>query len=91
MIVGPLSAVGIREWDKRIQHRIRPGFEMLVDNFSAGILGAAFCILGFLVIGPVFKQLTTWAGDGVHDLVKASLIPLAYPGGEGADVDRRGR
>jgi PTS system mannitol-specific IIC component len=25
----------------------------------------------------VFKQLTTWAGNGVHDLVKASLIPLA--------------
>ena len=50
---------------------------MLVDNFSAGILGMLFCILGFLVIGPVFKQLTTWAGDGVHDLVKASLIPLA--------------
>jgi PTS system mannitol-specific IIC component len=77
MIVGPLSAYLIREWDRRVQHRIRPGFEMLVDNFSAGILGAAFCILGFLVIGPVFKQLTTWAGDGVHDLIKASLIPLA--------------
>src|SRR5437588_1338932 len=77
MIVGPASAWLLREWDRRIQPRIRPGFEMLVDNFSAGILGAAFCILGFLVIGPVFKQLTTWAGDGVHDLVKASLIPLA--------------
>jgi mannitol PTS system EIICBA or EIICB component len=77
MIVGPLSAYLMKEWDKRVQHRIRPGFEMLVENFSAGILGALFCVLGFLVIGPVFKQLTIWAGDGVHDLVKASLIPLA--------------
>jgi mannitol PTS system EIICBA or EIICB component len=77
MIVGPGAAWLIREWDKRVQHRIRPGFEMLVENFGAGILGAAFCILGFLVIGPVFKQLTTWAGDGVHSLVKANVIPLA--------------
>ena len=77
MIVGPGSAWLIKQWDDRINHRIRPGFEMLVENFSAGILGAAFCIIGFLVIGPVFKQLTTWAGNGVHDLVKANLIPLA--------------
>jgi len=77
MIVGPLAAVLIKEWDKRVQHRVRGGFEMLVDNFSAGILGAAFAVLGFLVIGPVFQQLTTWAGDGVHSLVKANLIPLA--------------
>jgi PTS system mannitol-specific IIC component len=77
MIVGPSAAWLMKEWDRRVQHRIRPGFEMLVENFSAGILGAAFCILGFLVIGPVFKQLTTWAGDGVHDLVTANLIPLA--------------
>jgi PTS system mannitol-specific IIC component len=77
MIVGPLSAWLMQEWDKRIQHRVRPGFEMLVENFGAGILGALFCVVGFLVIGPVFKQLTTWAGDGVHHLVKANLIPLA--------------
>ena len=77
MIVGPGSAWLIKEWDRRVQHRIRPGFEMLVENFSAGILGALFCILGFLVIGPVFKHLTIWAGNGVHDLVKANLIPLA--------------
>jgi mannitol PTS system EIICBA or EIICB component len=77
MIVGPSAAWLMKEFDKRTRDHIRSGFEMLVENFSAGILGAAFCILGFLVIGPVFKQLTTWAGDGVHDLVKASLIPLA--------------
>jgi mannitol PTS system EIICBA or EIICB component len=77
MIVGPLAAWLIKQWDGAINHRIRPGFEMLVENFGAGILGALFCVLGFLVIGPVFKQLTTWAGDGVHSLVKANLIPLA--------------
>ena len=77
MIVGPCAALLIREFDKYTRDRVASGFEMLVENFSAGILGALFCILGFLVIGPVFKQLTTWAGDGVHELIKASLIPLA--------------
>jgi PTS system mannitol-specific IIC component len=77
MIVGPCAAWLIRKWDGYIEDHVPTGFEMLVENFSAGILGAAFCVLGFLVIGPVFKQLTTWAGDGVHDLIKASLIPLA--------------
>jgi PTS system mannitol-specific IIC component len=77
MIVGPLAAYLIKKWDDLVNDHVPAGFEMLVENFSAGILGALFCILGFLVIGPVFKQLTTWAGDGVHDLVKANLIPLA--------------
>jgi PTS system mannitol-specific IIC component len=77
MIVGPSAAWLTKKWDGLIEERVPTGFEMLVENFSAGILGAAFCVLGFLVIGPVFKQLTTWAGDGVHDLIKASLIPLA--------------
>jgi PTS system mannitol-specific IIC component len=77
MIVGPLAAWLIKKWDAIVEDHVPAGFEMLVENFSAGILGAAFCIVGFLVIGPVFKQLTTWAGDGVHHLIKANLIPLA--------------
>ena len=77
MIVGPSGAWLIKKWDSMIEDKVPTGFEMLVENFSAGILGAAFCVLGFLVIGPVFKQLTTWAGNGVHDLVKANVIPLA--------------
>ena len=77
MLIGPGSAWLMKEFDKRTREHVPAGFEMLIENFGAGILGMLCCILGFLVIGPVFKQLTTWAGDGVHDLVKVSLIPLA--------------
>ena len=37
--------------------RIRAGFEMLVDNFSAGILGVVMAILGLLAIGPIVETL----------------------------------
>lgn len=37
MIVGPLGGWVIRKWDNIVQPKIRQGFEMLVNNFSAGI------------------------------------------------------
>jgi PTS system mannitol-specific IIC component len=77
MIVGPTSALLIKQFDKYTKHHVPPGFEMLVENFSAGILGALFAVLGFLVIGPTTNWLTTQAGHGVHDLITANLIPLA--------------
>src|SRR3712207_6348281 len=52
MLIGPLTAYLLKLVDGAIQHRIRPGFEMLVDNFSAGIIGGAMAILGVLGIGP---------------------------------------
>ena len=31
--------------------RIKPGFEMLVDNFSAGIWGAIMAVAGMYLLG----------------------------------------
>jgi mannitol PTS system EIICBA or EIICB component len=77
MLVGPTSALVLREFDKRVRHRVRAGFEMLVDNFSLGIIGGIFAVLGILAIGPVVRFLTTHLGDGVETLVNANLLPLA--------------
>jgi len=76
MIIGPLAAYILKFVDGLIQDRVRPGFEMLVDNFSAGILGGAMAILGKLVIGPVVRTVTTAAGNGVDWLISHSLLPL---------------
>jgi mannitol PTS system EIICBA or EIICB component len=76
MIVGPLSALVLREVDKLLDPRIPTGFEMLVNNFSLGILGGAAAIGGLLGVGPVVDELTTTLGDGVEELVDANLIPL---------------
>ncbi|MEU4426973.1 PTS mannitol transporter subunit IICB [Actinoplanes sp. NPDC024001] len=76
MIIGPLAAYILKLFDNAIEGRVRPGFEMLVDNFSAGIIGGAFAILGKLSIGPIVDGITRAAGNGVDWLLDHSLMPL---------------
>jgi PTS system mannitol-specific IIC component len=76
MIIGPTAAVILKQIDGFIQQRTRAGFEMLVDNFSAGILGVVMAILGLLAIGPIVEALASAAGSGVDTLVATGLLPL---------------
>ncbi|WP_280218836.1 PTS mannitol transporter subunit IICBA [Nocardia neocaledoniensis] len=76
MIVGPLGGWLIKELDGLWEHRIRPGFEMLVNNFSAGISGAVLAVFGFFGIGPVVTAFSDLASDVVDFLVEHSLLPL---------------
>lgn len=76
MIIGPLAAYVIKLFDNAIEGKVRPGFEMLIDNFSAGIVGGAFAILGKLAIGPIVEGLTRAAGNGVDWLLDHNLMPL---------------
>ena len=77
MIMGPLSAWILKKFDEKVQPKIRTGFEMLVNNFSLGLIGFALMVLAFFVIGPVVAQLTEWVGIGVEAIVKVHLLPLA--------------
>ncbi|MEU9885957.1 PTS mannitol transporter subunit IICB [Sphaerisporangium sp. NPDC051011] len=77
MIVGPLAAFILKHVDRFTEDRTRSGFEMLVDNFTAGIVGAAMAIVGVWGIGPVVEAFTNAAGDGVEWLINHSLLPLA--------------
>ena len=74
MIVGPLTAYLLKLFDNRVQHRIRPGFEMLVDNFSAGIIGGAMAVVGVWGIGPVVSHIADAAKTGVDWLVGHHLL-----------------
>ncbi|MFJ8579411.1 mannitol-specific PTS transporter subunit IIC [Micromonospora sp. NPDC093277] len=74
MIIGPLAAYVVKLVDGLIKDRIRPGFEMLVDNFSAGIIGGGMALLGVLGIGPVVRTLTSAAGNGVDWLVSNHML-----------------
>src|SRR6185312_14301511 len=60
-------------WDGKI----KPGFEMLVNNFSAGILSAGVAIVAFYVFGPIIEGISTGLGNGVDWLIAHSLLPLA--------------
>jgi mannitol PTS system EIICBA or EIICB component len=76
MIAGPLGGWVIRQWDEMVAGRIPTGFEMLVGNFSAGILGAILAILGYWAIGPVVSVVSEAFGDAVDFLVENTLLPL---------------
>ncbi len=76
MVVGPLAAFLIKRFDKVIEGKIRSGFEMLVNNFSAGIIGGALAVLAFLGIGPAVQSFTQVLVVGVDWLLDMGLLPL---------------
>ncbi len=77
MIMGPLGGWSMRKLDALWDGKIKPGLEMLVNNFSAGIWGMILAIGGFLVAGPFVEQFSKVAEKVVHFLVENHLMPLA--------------
>lgn len=76
MIVGPLGGWAIKTFDKAIDGKVKSGFEMLVNNFSVGIIGMILAMLSFAFIGGVVTQISAVLGAGVGALVDAGLLPL---------------
>jgi mannitol PTS system EIICBA or EIICB component len=76
MIIGPLTAYLLKLVDGFVQERTKVGFEMLVDNFTAGIIGGGMALIGLKGIGPVVERLTEWAGNGVDALVDNHVLPF---------------
>ena len=76
-ILGPLSAYLLKLFDNLVAGKVKAGFEMLIDNFSIGILGGVMAIFGYKVIEPIVGWITDRLGDGVETLVNHSLLPLA--------------
>jgi len=77
MIMGPLGGWAIKKIDEALEDKIPVGFEMLVNNFDAGILAIFLVLLGNLVIGPVVSAFSGAAGAAVDWMVNARLLPLA--------------
>jgi PTS system mannitol-specific IIC component len=76
MVMGPLAAWILKRFDKSVEGKIKSGFEMLVNNFSSGIIGAALALLAFKAIGPVVQAISKGLANGVESLVNAHLLPL---------------
>ena len=77
MIVGPLGGIAIKKFDEAVHGKVKSGFEMLVNNFSAGIIGMLCAIIAFIVIGPAVKVLSSGLAAGVNVMVEAGALPLA--------------
>jgi len=76
MMAGPLGGWAIKHVDRAIEGRVKSGFEMLVNNFSAGILGMLLSLVAFFLIGPFVKGLTSVLAGGAGLLVEYHLLPL---------------
>jgi PTS system mannitol-specific IIC component len=76
MIMGPLGAWTMKHIDAIWDGKIRPGFEMLVNNFAAGIWGAVVATFGFFVMSPIVTWLSDRLGSGVDFLVSNGVLPL---------------
>jgi len=77
MLMGPFSALIIKKFDKLIEGKIKAGFEMLVNNFSLGIIGAALAIISLKGISPIMTALNSVMEAGVGFFVDNKLLPLA--------------
>lgn len=77
MIMGPMGGYVIKKFDESIEGKVPAGFEMLINNFSAGIIGAMLALLAYTSIGPVVVALNNVLKSGVENIVNAGLLPLA--------------
>ena len=76
MICGPLGGWCIKKFDKAMEGHIPAGFEMVVNNFSVGIIGGILAVLSIFIIGPTCVKITDVLGAGVGLLVNNGLLPL---------------
>ena len=77
MIVGPLAAWVIKKFDKAVEGHIKAGFEMLVNNFSLGIIGAILACLAMYGVAPLVTGMNSVMRAGVDVFVSHGLLPLA--------------
>lgn len=76
MVMGPLAGFCVKKFDQLMESRMPAGFEMLINNFSAGIIGMILAMLGYVAIGPVMSAILSFLSAGVNLLVENSLLPL---------------
>ncbi len=77
MIVGPVCAWIIKRFDHLLEGRIPAGFEMLVNNFSLGIIGAVLTVTALKGVVPIVEVMNQVMKSGVGFFVDRGLLPLA--------------
>jgi len=76
MIMGPLGGWSMKHIDALWDGKIKPGFEMLVNNFAAGIWGMILAVFGFFGMSPIVTWIADRLGEGVDFLVSNDVLPL---------------
>ncbi|MGY4857700.1 PTS mannitol transporter subunit IICBA [Cryobacterium sp. AP23] len=76
MIMGPIAGWLLKQVDRFFENRVKAGFEMLISNFSMGILGLGLVLAAFVGIGPVIEGLIAILSAGVDWILAHNLLPL---------------
>lgn len=74
MVIGPLIGWTVFLFDKYLLPKVKAGYEMLVRNFSAGIIGMLFGYLSLVLIGPFIASVTQQVGLFVGWLIQRNLL-----------------
>jgi mannitol PTS system EIICBA or EIICB component len=75
-VLGPLTAWLLKLWDQAIAGKVKGGFEMLVDNFAAGIIGGIMAVVGLYIVGPITFWISQGLGALANGLIQTGLLPL---------------
>lgn len=76
MVMGPFAGWVIKMFDRFMEDRTPAGFEMLIDNFSVGLIGMFLSMLGYIAIGPIMTAILAVLMSGVQILMQYGLMPL---------------
>lgn len=76
MILGPFSAWVLKKFDEVIDGKIPTGFELLINNFSVGIIGAIISIIGAIAVAPTLTELTNVMSVGVDWMIQHRVLPF---------------
>ncbi|CNI67287.1 PTS system mannitol-specific transporter subunit IICBA [Yersinia frederiksenii] len=76
MIMGPFAAWIMKKIDQYLDGKFRAGFEMLISNFSMGIVGLVITLAGYIIIGPIIAGLIHMLSAGVDWTIAHGLLPF---------------
>lgn len=76
MVMGPFAGWVIKMFDRFMEDKTPAGFEMLIDNFSVGLIGMFLSMLGYIAIGPIMTAILAVLMGGVQILMQYGLMPL---------------
>lgn len=76
MVMGPCAAWVLKKFDTAVMPHVKPGFEMLVDNFSLGIIGAFLMVISYVIVGPIMTAIMSVLSAGAQAITDAGLLPL---------------
>lgn len=77
MVMGPLAAYALKRFDQMVQGRVKTGMEMLVDNFSLGLIGVGLCMVGYAAVAPIMTGIQSILSFGVNYMTVHGFLPLA--------------